>query len=149
MQRRLIRIDTFCLLCIFCFRNHYSIPLSRKVSARISLLNWVDTLRRSHNVLAGRLTYTLMKRLNPFPHTKDIQQTTLKLSMQNYRNSLYMKVFRLNRVENIMANDEIAHNEQFSSFATMVSKLVCCRGVIKRLDMGNGCIFSVLNVYIN
>ena len=28
MPRRLTRIDTFRLLWIFCFRNHYSIPLS-------------------------------------------------------------------------------------------------------------------------
>ena len=28
MPRRLTRADTFCLLWIFCFRNHYSIPLS-------------------------------------------------------------------------------------------------------------------------
>ena len=54
MPRRLIRIYTFRLLWIFCFGNHYSIPLRRNVSARISLrglhrLIWVDTLRRFHN----------------------------------------------------------------------------------------------------
>ena len=50
MPRRLTWTDTFRLLWIFCFMNHYSIPLRRNVSARISLrglhrLIWVDTLR--------------------------------------------------------------------------------------------------------
>ena len=50
MPQRLNRTDTFRLLWIFCFRNHYSLPLSPlggNVSARISL---VDTLCRVHNV---------------------------------------------------------------------------------------------------
>ena len=58
VSRRLIRADIFRLLWIFCFRNHYSIPISplrRNVSARISLrglrrLIWVDTLRIVHKV---------------------------------------------------------------------------------------------------
>ena len=55
MLRRLTRTDTFRLLWIFCFRNHYSVPLRWNVMARISLHRlhrqiWVDTLRRVYNV---------------------------------------------------------------------------------------------------
>ena len=39
------------------------------------------------------------------------------------------------KVENIVAKGEIAHHEQFSSFATMFSKVVCFRGVRKRLNI--------------
>ena len=58
MPRMLTQTDNLRLQLIFCFRNHYSIPLSplkRNVSARISLrglhrLIWLDALRRDHNV---------------------------------------------------------------------------------------------------
>ena len=36
MPRRLNRIDSFRLLWIFCFRNHYSIPLSTPETERVS-----------------------------------------------------------------------------------------------------------------
>ena len=53
MPCRFTQIDTFCLMLIFCFRNHYSIPLSpwdkmcRRGLRRLILVN---TLRRGHNV---------------------------------------------------------------------------------------------------
>ena len=55
MPRKLTRTDTVRLLRVFCFRNHYSIPLRRNVSTLISLrglrrLIQGDTLRRDHNV---------------------------------------------------------------------------------------------------
>ena len=49
MLRRLTRTDMFRLLWIFCFNNHYSIPLRRNVSVRISLrsprrLIWIESI---------------------------------------------------------------------------------------------------------
>ena len=50
----------------------------------------VDTLRRDNNVgfLAGRLDPIID--LNPFPHTTNLQQTSLKMSSQNYGKSLLL-----------------------------------------------------------
>ena len=64
MPRRLTRTDTVRLLWIFCFRNHYSIPLSLwdgicrpEISLHgLRILIWVDTLRRIHNVGFSRGT---------------------------------------------------------------------------------------------
>ena len=71
MPCRLTWTNTFRLLLIFCFMNHYSIPLRRNVSGQISLrglrmLIFVDTLRRVHYVgfLVERLIYKLS--LNAF-----------------------------------------------------------------------------------
>ena len=61
IPRRLTRTNSFRLLLIFCFRNHYSIPETDCVgpdqSARTVQADLVDTLRRGHTVcfLAGRL----------------------------------------------------------------------------------------------
>ena len=46
---------------------------------------------------------------NPFPHTTNVQQTTLKIFGQKYGNSL--KVLLLNGVKNNVAKGEIAHYE--------------------------------------
>ena len=51
--------------------------------------------------------------VQPFPHTINLQQTTLKLSRPKTQKSLQMIVKLLNRVEIIVANGEIAHHEQF------------------------------------
>ena len=51
--------------------------------------------------------------LNIFPHTGNLQQTTLKTANQKYRKSLQMMIELLNRV---VANGKLAHYEQFSIF---------------------------------
>ena len=48
-----------------------------------------------------------------WPHATNLQQITLKTVQQNYVRSLKMTVKILNGVENIVANGEIAHHEQF------------------------------------
>ena len=55
MPRRLTRIDTFRLLWIFCFRNHYSIPLRRNMSAWMSLCGLRRLICHNLGFLAGRL----------------------------------------------------------------------------------------------
>ena len=42
MPRRLIQADTFCLLRIFCFRNHHSIPLSPW--DRVGLIHYAESI---------------------------------------------------------------------------------------------------------
>ena len=49
-------------------------------------------------------------------HTTNLQQTTLKTSVQKNEHSPFMTVYLLNRVENIVANGEIVHHEQFNLF---------------------------------
>ena len=93
MPRRLIREDILCLLWIFCFRNHYSIPLPllrRNVSARISPRGLrrpisVDTLRRVHNVcfLSGRLKWYWL-------HAKVSINYNINISIQPHN---YMEMF--------------------------------------------------------
>ena len=49
--------------------------------------------------------------LNPFPHTTNLQQTTLKTSKQKDSEYYIMKELLLNRVKIIVANGEIANYE--------------------------------------
>ena len=94
MPRRLTRTDTFRLLWIFRFRNHYSIPLSpprRNVLARINMcelrwLIWLDTLRRVHNVsfLVERLTiYYVNHILLPTVHVSDNHNQPIRTYLIN------------------------------------------------------------------
>ena len=48
---------------------------------------------------------------NPFPHTTNLQQTTLSTSFQNNKISLYEGL--LTKVKNIVAKGKIACFEQF------------------------------------
>ena len=45
------------------------------------------------------------EQFNPFPHTTNLQQTTMNTSGQKYEKYLNMKVYLLNRVENITENE--------------------------------------------
>ena len=45
--------------------------------------------------------------LNLFPHTTNLQQTTLKTFSPKYENSLFMKEWLLNKVKYIVANGEL------------------------------------------
>ena len=75
---------------------------------------------------------------NPFPHTTILQQTTLNICCQiienlyNWIDNLWLKV------ENIVAKEEIAQNEQFLLLSLCFQKAVCCRGDRKRLYEGKG-----------
>ena len=99
MSRRFTRIDTFRLLWIFSFRNHYSIPLfpwdgicrTGSVCADCAGWFWNDTLRRVHNVCF--------------------------LTDGSYR-----KVSLLNGVKQNKGKVEIAYYESFFSFWHNVSK---------------------------
>ena len=41
-----------------------------------------------------------LSKINPFPHTTNLQQTTLKMSWQKFEKFQRMRVELLNRVEN-------------------------------------------------
>ena len=62
---------------------------------------------------------------NPLPHTTHLQQATLKTSWQKYGKSL--KISLLNRIETIVTNGDIAHDENFFPLVTVFSKLICCK----------------------
>ena len=48
--------------------------------------------------------------LNPFPHIKNLQQTSLNMSKQKYRKKILpIKEQLLKKVENIVARGEITH----------------------------------------
>ena len=76
--------------------------------------------------------------LNPFPHTTILQQTTLNEfcqimeNLNNWMDNLWQKV------ENMLANGEIARSVQFLLLSLCFQKAVCCRGVRKRLYEGKG-----------
>ena len=61
--------------------------------------------------------------LNPFPHTKTLQQTTLKTSAQKYEKSIIMKEYSFDIVVNIVAKGEI---------------VVCCSDVRNCMYVGKG-----------
>ena len=71
--------------------------------------------------------------LNPFPHTTNLQQTTLKTYLQKPEKQPKKISQLLNKVENIVAKGEIAHQQQFhlwpqylqKSSAAIASKCVC------------------------
>ena len=67
----------------------------------------------------GNHYLAMIRRINPFPYTTDLQQTTLKISHLKHEKSLYtgIKVYLLFKVENIMAKGEIACFEQFLLFS--------------------------------
>ena len=77
-------------------------------------------------------------RVNPFPHTTILQQTTLNVfcrnieNLHNWMDNLWLKV------ENIVAKGEIARFVQFLLLSLCFYKVVCCRGVRKRLYEGKG-----------
>ena len=81
------------------------------------------------------LLYVRKVKVNPFPHTTILQQTTLNIFCQKMEN-----LFELNglKVENIVAKGEIAHFEQFLLLSLCFQKAICCRGVRKRLYEGKG-----------
>ena len=54
----------------------------------------------------------MWKRVNPFPHTKYLQQTTLKVQLK----------VQLNRIENMVTKGEIACFEQFSLLSPCFQK---------------------------
>ena len=58
---------------------------------------------------------------NPLTHAMNLQQTTTRI-----RKISIIDNIQLNRVENIVAKGEIAHDENISPFDTMFSKDVCC-----------------------
>ena len=70
---------------------------------------------------------------NLFLRTTNSRQTTLETLCQNGGNDLY---FLLNEVENIAAKGELALNKQFLPLSHLLSKVLCCSGVRKRLYMG-------------
>ena len=85
---------------------------------------------------------TLYSRLyflfNPFPHTINLQQATLKTYTKEIGNFLLMKIQWLNRVRNMLTQEEIARFKQFLLLSTCFKKAVCCRGIKKRLYEGKG-----------
>ena len=60
--------------------------------------------------------------INPFPHTTNLQQTTLKTLCQKPEKSLYIKVYLLTKYENIVAKVEIAHFEQLLLLSQCIQK---------------------------
>ena len=87
---------------------------------------------------------------NPFPLiqcTTILQQTTFNIFCQKIED-LYncMDNLRL-KVENIVANGEIAHFEQFLLLSLCFQKAVCCRGIRKRLYQGRVSDASVADVF--
>ena len=94
IPRRLTRIDTFCLLWIFCFRNHYSLPLllwdgmCRSGLACADCAGWSGSIHYAESimlVLSWNGSYILLK-----------------------------------RVENIVATEEISHYENVLQFAIIL-----------------------------
>ena len=75
----------------------------------------------------------MLERVNPFPHTTILQQTTLNIfclkteNLYNWMDNLWLKV------ENIVANGEIARFVQILLLSLCFQIAVCCRGVRKRL----------------
>ena len=77
--------------------------------------------------------------INPFPHTTILQQTTLNVFCQNIENLHYwMDINLWLKVENIVAKGEIACFVQFLLLSLCFQKVVCCRGIQKRLYEGKG-----------
>ena len=62
---------------------------------------------------------------------------TLKILRQKYGKCQQMKVLSLDRVEKIVLNEEIACFDQFLHLPVF-SKVVCCRCVEMRLQVGKG-----------
>ena len=67
--------------------------------------------------------------INPFPHTTNLQRTTLKIFCQkienlyNWMDNLWLKV------KNIVAKGEIARFQEFFLLSLCFQKAVYCRGV--------------------
>ena len=90
MPRRLTRIDTFQLLWIFCFRNHYSIPLSPSDgmglpgSVCADCAGWSGSIRYAEAILlvfSRDNLYWVMSREDRLPYfttREDIIQPALK-----------------------------------------------------------------------
>ena len=90
------------------------------------------------------LIHTIM---NPFPHTKNPQQTTFKTSRQ--KNGIFLfnlfphidtfwRLCSRRLFENIVTKEEIARFVQFLLLLLCFQKAVCCRGVRQHLYEGNG-----------
>ena len=66
MPQRLTRTDTVSLLCIFCFRNHYSIPLStwdrmsRPGLACVDCAGWSGSIHYAESIMLGFLAGRLI-----------------------------------------------------------------------------------------
>ena len=78
--------------------------------------------------------YNLCNKVNPFPHTTNLQKTT-------YIKIIIAKTWKIslsNTVGNIVAKEEIVHYEHFLLLPQCLQKDFCCRGVRKRLYVGKG-----------
>ena len=88
---------------------------------------------RIQNLYAADASNYMWERVNPFPHTTILQQTTLNVFCQNIEN-LYNWMDNLwPKVKNIVAKGEIARFVQFLLLSLCFKKAVCSRGVRKRL----------------
>ena len=88
------------------------------------------------------------KRVNPFPHTTILQQTTLDIFCKKVEN-LYNKMDNLwLKVENIVAKGEIARFVQFLLLSLWFQIAVCCRGIRKHLYEGKGLTIKHCNYWI-
>ena len=88
--------------------------------------------------------YCLIK-INPFPHTTILQQTTLNIFCQNIENRHNWMDNLWQKVEHIVAK---ARFVQFLLLSLCFQKTVCCRGVKKRLYEGKG-LKEILTAGIN
>ena len=65
--------------------------------------------------------HRMIKSTNPFPHTRNLKETTLKTPFAKIRNILGINVKLLRQKEKLLMG-EIGHHEQFLLFVTMFSK---------------------------
>ena len=80
---------------------------------------------------------------NAFPHTTNLQQTTLK----TYSGTNLSKEKLLNKVENIVVNREIAHYDYYHLLKQCFQKANCCRGVRNRLNVGKGYLLNLFDMH--
>ena len=84
-----------------------------------------------------KIHLTYLDSVNPFPHTANLQQTTLKMSWQNCEKALHDSII----IDLSWKHFGKRRNYSFlaiSPFVTVFSKVVCCSGVRKRLYVGKG-----------
>ena len=74
--------------------------------------------------------------VNPLPHTANLQQMTLKMSSQKYRKPLLIVGIITKKSSKHCGKSRNYLFWAIFSFATMFSKVVCFRGIRKRLQVG-------------
>ena len=126
----------------FLLLSQCSIKLSAVTEATERVCMW-DRVEHALYILNSRPPNSLIlfdrkrrrykKRINPFPHTTILQQTTLNVFCQNIENLHNWMDNVWQKVENIVAKGEIACFVQFFLLSLCFQKAVCCRGVRKRL----------------